>query len=521
MAYNITQYLEKCTSNAPSTANYADVITITITADSGCVFETTPTTGSYQNSDGDWVNTTFTLSNNNTIAVAKIDVGSNISITATAVSKVTGVEIRKQLTNCTTDVPDTITGKTPFTTTVTANAGYEFENTPYYQWQNSDGNYVNEPLNLNATKTIATKTFMSPPVSETSNMSLYGTAIEVKTGLPVAQRLTNCKSNIGATIEFNTEFSTIVTADSGCVFKEAPQYSWKDTDSNYQTVTLELSNNDTVAMCTFVSPSEQDYESGFSLYANAKVDVPYINKYGSINVYNVTNEELESFSKQRYAVSSGGGATKYDDLGQFIVKLHRVYCGIGDTKPALIQAAYHDTLVQSRTPLNDIFIVDFGSIQVPKPNNDIVDYDSEISLFLPFKGFVVLNTPELLGKPMRLIYIVNIVSGDCVANIEVDNIVVHSETLKLITEVFFRTYDTPSYFSVDYNVNALAGFIPYLVIKHYNSKMVQLYNNNERRVIGEFAGYHEFTNIVNIDALNATNEEIDLIINNLQKGIIL
>ena len=122
---------------------------------------------------------------------------------------------------------------------------------------------------------------------------------------------------------------------------------------------------------------------------------------------------------------------------------------------------------------------------------------------------------------MRLIYIVNIVSGDCVANIEVDNIVVHSETLKLITEVFFRTYDTPSYFSVDYNVNALAGFIPYLVIKHYNSKMAQLYNNNERGVIGEFAGYHEFTNIVNIDALNTTNEEIDLIINNLQKGIIL
>ena len=429
MACEIIQDLEKCTSDAPSTSKYGNVITITITADSGCVFETAPMTDSYQNSRGSWIETTFTLSNNNTLAVATIDVGSDIYITATAVSQVKG--------------------------------------------------------------------------------------------LSVEQSLTNCKSNIGATIEFNTEFSTIVTADSGCVFKEEPYYSWRDTKGSYHNVTLELSNNDTVAMCTFVSPSEQEYESGFNLYANAKVDVPYINKYGSINVYNVTNEELESFSKQRYFVSSDGGVTKYDDLGQFIVKLHRVYCEIGDTTPALIQAAYQDTSVQSRTPLNDIVIVDFGSIQVPEPNNDIVDYDSEISLFLPFKGFVTLNTPELLGKHIRLIYIVNIVSGDCVANIEVDNIVVHSETLKLITEVFFRTYDTPSYFSVDYNVNALSGFIPYLVIKHYNSKMVQLYNNNERGCIGEFAGYHEFTNIVNIDALNATNEEIDLIINNLQKGIIL
>ena len=69
MAYNITQYLEKCTSNAPSTANYANVITITITADSGCIFETTPTTDHYQNSDGDWVNTTFTLSNISVLAM--------------------------------------------------------------------------------------------------------------------------------------------------------------------------------------------------------------------------------------------------------------------------------------------------------------------------------------------------------------------------------------------------------------------------------------------------------------------
>ena len=521
MAYNIIQHLEKCTSNAPKTANNAARITITITADSGCIFETVPTTDYYKNPYGDWVITTFTLSNNNTVATANIHVGSNITIRAKAKQNIVVVEIRKQLTNCTTDAPDTITGETSFTTTVTANTGYEFENAPYYQWQNSYGDYVNEPLNLNATKTIATKTFMSPPGSETSNMSLYGTAIEVKTWLPVAQSLTNCKSNIGATIEFNTEFSTIVTADSGCVFKEAPYYSWKDTAGSHHNVTLELSNNDTVAMCTFVSPSEQDYKSGFSLYANAKVDVPYINKYGSINVYNVTNEELESFSKQRYVVSSVGGVTKYDDLGQFIVKLHRVYCGVGDTRPALIQAAYHDTSVQSRTPLNDIFIVDFGSIQVPEPNNDIVDYDSEISLFLPFKGFVTLNTPELLGKPMRLIYIVNIVSGDCVANIEVDNIVVHSETLKLITEVFFRTYDTPYYFSVDYNVNALSGFIPYLVIKHYNSKMAQLYNNNERGVIGKFTGYHEFTNVENLEASEATADEVNEIINQLKQGVIL
>ena len=521
----VRKQLTNCTTDDPDSLEYETQITTTVTSYSGYVFDEPPYYGYL--SHGEWVQNDFSLNTAKTVATITFDVpakihigGGKIDLWGTGV-KVQAIDIQKNLVNCTTDAPDTITGDTPFTTTVTANAGYEFEEQPKYQWENEYGETEIVRLTINDTKTKATVTFNSPSVSSVSKMTLYGDAVKVSAGLPIKQTLLNCNSNIGATIQWNTEFETIVTANAGFKFTKAPLYTWVDNLGETHNVTLTLSENDTVAKVTFISPKEDEYSDGFTLIATATQDIPYLDKYGSINVYNVTTYELESFSKQRYILDSNSETPKYEDLGEFIIKLHRVYCNIGDTIPALIQAAFHDTSVQARTPLNDLFTIDFGSIQVPEPNNDIVDYECEISLFLPFKGFVTLNTREVLGKEMRLLYNVNIVSGDCIANIEVDNIIVQSETLKLITEVFFRTYDTPSYFSVDYNVNALSGFIPYLVIKHYSSKMAQLYNNNERGVIGEFTGYHEFTNIVDIDALNATNDEIELIINNLQKGIIL
>lgn len=91
--------------------------------------------------------------------------------------------------------------------------------------------------------------------------------------------------------------------------------------------------------------------------------------------------------------------------------------------------------------------LDMGSLEVKKYWDNCLDYDpyTRITLYLPYVGFVDLDTDEVMGKTIGVKYNVDIVTGCCLALIIVDNSVLYQYPGECscqipITSVSFDTF---------------------------------------------------------------------------------
>ena len=63
--------------------------------------------------------------------------------------------------------------------------------------------------------------------------------------------------------------------------------------------------------------------------------------------------------------------------------------------------------------------VDCGTLEVKKKWGGAIDYQTDISIFLPFIGEQSLNSNEVIGATLHVIYTVDILSGSCIASVRV------------------------------------------------------------------------------------------------------
>ena len=63
--------------------------------------------------------------------------------------------------------------------------------------------------------------------------------------------------------------------------------------------------------------------------------------------------------------------------------------------------------------------VDCGTIEVKKKWGGAIDYQTDVSIFLPFIGEQSLNANEVMGASINVIYTVDILSGSCIASVRV------------------------------------------------------------------------------------------------------
>lgn len=63
--------------------------------------------------------------------------------------------------------------------------------------------------------------------------------------------------------------------------------------------------------------------------------------------------------------------------------------------------------------------VDCGTLEVKKKWGGAIDYQTDVSIFLPFIGEQTLNSNEVIGASLNVIYTVDILSGSCIASVRV------------------------------------------------------------------------------------------------------
>lgn len=338
--------------------------------------------------------------------------------------------------------------------------------------------------------------------------------------------LTGCKiTGIKPWYVENETVSATLTANEGTYFKTVPQMQYttgNTVDNEFYDFTLSKDNK-TATISQKLEFSKESIELATISFVGSTVPEKVVTGYGSINVYRVNDSILNQFSKARFQSSTGEVSLAYDtDLGDYVNKLHKVFCDVGEVTETTIKCGNYDTLIKADSINNPVVTIDFGNVTLPVNNSDSSDFNATVKVFVPFKGFVAVDS-DFIGKTLNLKYDVDLVTGDGCYKISVGGIIISQDVVKVSSDVIYKTSKNmnlatigSSGFSTDY----LKGLKPFVVMKYYAPLKDRYNNDNSVKVLSAVTGFAKFKDITlpNIECLNSEYSEI---VSLLSKGVIL
>lgn len=113
-----------------------------------------------------------------------------------------------------------------------------------------------------------------------------------------------------------------------------------------------------------------------------------------------------------------------------LIALNIVPCipDVGETRA--VKLGFWETGAQMPPVLNQWYSYYCGGVKIPLYSGTYLDYspNTKITLMLPFIGSVPLNTDEVMNRTIGVTYHIDLLSGQCVALVSVDNSVYYQFT---------------------------------------------------------------------------------------------
>lgn len=546
----VTRNLTNCIvqSGLPSNRDIFDTDTITpiLAANSGYMFTVTPKLYIVDNNAETIATLNFTISENQLTATITVDLSqytpdiNGIELFATAVPTPTPpqtITVNTETSNATiTGIPQTVYTDTVLNLTATANNGYQFNTVPKITFTDGGGILRELPFTLasgNLTATI-TADLSEYNLQNVNSITVTANAAAIPTPetITVTTIVTNCVlTGIPQNVYADTVLNLTATANNGYKFETEPYIEFIDSGGNPMFLAFTLaSDNLTATITADLGNYQLTGVNNISITATAAAVVPYSDKYGTINVYKVTTDNLAAFAaqrffKERYNGTDTSGYFESVDLGNFVHSVKRFYCNVGETAAETLKCGNYNTQIAVQTPLNDNVNIDCGTVTIPQKNNDNVDYNSEITVFLPFIGNVNLSV-DYIGKTIDLVYICNLITGNTIAKLTCNGILIDTYECNLCNDLIYKTSQkietVKTAGTVDFNLQILKGLQPFAVLKYYQSENRKIYNADcLRGVINNYIGYLEITEITNFNNSTITENEKRLLLDELQTGVII
>lgn len=520
---------ENCTVNGVPESGFVTTgtsVTILAIANEGYYFNGRPYIR-YTGTDGTEHNLFMTrLSNDTRATVTQVfsQIAQNLTtayIVCNAVAiplQENNVTVQTQV-NCTVSAPTTYTENDTFSATATPNEGYRFDTAPTVTFGETVLNFT-----VDSETGIASFNQVLQNVPEDATIFVNATAnlIPAKT-YPIVQNLTNCTVQGVPASGVYTEGETLsltLTANSRYYFDVPPRLYFEGNggQTGYYDFTINP-DNDTIATLSKTLSNLKD-NSDITISANAVPQTTYTDKYGSINVYNVTVENLQQFAEERF-ITVGTDEVAEIDLGEYVSKLFRLYCDIGNTTESTLKVANYDlTNINVQVPVNDIVAVDCGTITVTGKNGTANDFNGELQIFLPFIGLQSLNIDKALNNPLHLYYKINIVTGEAVAILEIDEIPSEFWDCKACQEILYLSHTQETFSDYEFKSKFLYGYTPFIIYKYntdFNNSPVN--SDSVRMKVSECEGYFEMTETTPFNAQNMNETERARIIELLASGV--
>ena len=407
--------------------------------------------------------------------------------------------------------------------TLQADDKTEFKVEPYLSHSDDWGSPIKIKFTVSADKKSATVSYKLPTNYNVSKLTITGETVPaaVQNDVTLKANLSNCHpvGTLPTSYAQGAQVDITLQADDKTEFKVEPYLSHQDNfgatikkiftvsaDKKSATVSYKLPTDYNVSTLTITGETNPSKEIG--------------SKFGAINVYIVTLDNLQEFSKKRFVKNAN--ATTYDfiDIGKYVNRIKRFYTPIASGSPDVLRCGNYNTEIQVFQPAADKITLDFGNVEVPAPNGDITDYESDIKIFIPFDGFVSLPN-DYVGEQINLQIDINVLTGDGVARLMHNGILFQVVEIRPSSDILYRTStDLTVIGSDNWNENIYYGTEPFIYCKYFTSK-----NNNgrntdlKRGVISSFNGFNTFEDVTIISADNMLTDEQRAIYDALERGV--
>lgn len=506
-------------------------VTITATANEGFYFNGRPYI-KYTDLTGAEKNLYMSRSDNDTVAsVTQVfsDIAQNattlhVVCNAVAIPKKTWPVVVQTATNCTVDAPDTYTEDETLNITATPNDGYRFDTVPTLQYPGPGGQTAKLSFTVQDDGT-ATFSRVVKGLPDGVTLSIVASAVEIpKKTYPIVTQTVNCTVSGVPAGNVYTEGETlnlVLTANEGYYFDVPPQVKFTGQGGVGAKMDFTIDPaNDARATFNKVLPTLMD-SSTVTIYAVAAAKTVYTDKYGSINVYNVTVDNLTQFAEERFFNVESEGSTQEVDLGDYVSKLFRLYCDIGETTESTLKVGnFNLSNITVQVPINDTFTVDCGTLTVNGKNGTANDFNGELQIMLPFIGFQTINIDKALNNPLHLYYKINLVTGESVAILEINSIPAYYWDCKACQEIQYLSHVQETFSDYEFKSRFLYGFVPFIVYKYNTDFNTSPVNSDAvREKVMNCVGYFEMTETTPFNAPNMNETERVKIIELLNSGV--
>ena len=514
---------------------FTEATTVTITCNDGLVFDGVPTV-TYVNTSGQQTTVSTTVNGENTVATAEIsDLRYIVSLDGNTKPK----PVAPTEPTVTNNVPDSTESHTVDGHSVTVNlSSSKVMLNVSCAYVSTDGSSKNVPVTVNVVvDEVADQNNVSsnasvtlPDVDFNSPVVISG---ESKQAMRIDYNLSGCTPVAQPTYCFVGEPLTItLNADSGNVFDEPDKckITGYSTFAPLYIVPMTISEDKLTATGT-ITPTvgTADRDDWYIIVEGvANPQSTPTKKYGFINAYVLNEKNLEDFATARFVQYTGDvGSTKEDpisyDLGDYINRVKRFFFQVdkGSSSKLMCGNFMVDTTVYNLA--SDSKVLSFGSVEIPNVTQSTADYDTELSLFVPFIGLESLPV-DLIGHTVGLELRVNLLGGGGVYVMTCDDRIVWTKEVEPCSDVLFRTQKQQiqviggSKFDSTY----LMGLTPYIVLqkKTITSTGVETASSRLTKV-KDVSGFTKMVNVKFADTTNMLTDDVNTIINILRNGFTL
>ena len=479
---------------------------ITLTGDEDGTFTVAPVV-TYKNNYHETVQGTMNVNGN--VATFSVPVATNEEVTINGTFTPKPKELT--ITNHVSGTKATyVRNGENFDITLTGNTDGSYSVVPVVSYKNESGTETTGEMSVNGK--IAT---FSVPVATNETVTITGTFTPEtpQKDVPVTYELTNCTvSPQPQTIKTGETLNLTVTPNTNYKLDYC-NLIWNDGTKD---VTISV----TGGVISFPVP---DSCVSIRVKAVASIITPIGKNYGAINVYCVTIDNLDAFSKQRFFEIKDDTQGIYEEvnLGIFVNRIKRIFTNVPVSGTDSLKCGNYNTGITVQAPEKDVITLNFGDVTLTGLNGDSEDYNAQISVFIPCRGFVAVDS-KYIGKTVNLSFKVNVITGDAVAFLSCDGVVFQLESFSLSRDVIYKTGTTELNIvgGTQWDEQILYGLEPYVIITQNTTINKPVNNTQESVTIGDVTGYAQFEN-VDLDTVNLLVDEYNTIISELENGVYL
>lgn len=338
------------------------------------------------------------------------------------------------------------------------------------------------------------------------------------------------------TYEAGSEYTVVpvspitISGDTNLVVTLNDEYKWDDVT---QIITIdgnEITGTVSEKTCTFALTTTNVGTGGaitWGLHFSV-VQPPSEERVDFFTIYEPTNANMKKINDAIF-INAADGTTI--NVQQYFSSYKKFYCKIPVAGYKQLKGGRYDFGEQAPYVKEHTIVVDCGSVEIPEQNQSLLDYSpfSRLTIYLPFIGFQELDDKVVVGHTLKVQYVVDVLSGRCLAQLYVD-----STDLKSCFAEYGGTIAADEIFGTDNGYNYYGAYelmttlqlgeLSCYVLIHTKIPLegdIVNYKGlptNEIVKVGDVTGFVKYSSI-HVDGMTATDAEKSEIESLLMSGI--